>query len=138
MEDCVFCKIIKGEFDSAKIYEDNDVLAFLDIKPVTKGHVLVIPKQHSENIFDISEDNLQKIIVVGKKLAERIQNVLHTDGIRLSQSNGAVAGQEIMHFHLHIIPRYKNDGVSDHHTATMHMPHTNLEELKQLSEKIKI
>ena len=104
--DCIFCKIIKGEVPSFKVYEDEDVLAFLDIKPFTKGHCLVIPKQHFENMFDITEDALQKISIVAKNLSKKIKDVLEVDGIRLSQSNGKAAGQDIMHFHLHIIPRY--------------------------------
>ncbi len=136
--DCVFCKIVSGEFDSAKIYEDENILAFLDVAPFTKGHCLVVPKEHFENIFDISSEVLQKIIVTGKHIAEKIKQTLGADGIRLSQSNGKVAGQEVMHFHLHIIPRYENDGLSANPTATLDLPKTDFEELKKLAEKIKL
>lgn len=135
--DCLFCKIIKGEVDSAKVYEDQEVFVFLDIHPVTNGHCLIIPKQHFENVFDISEDALQKVAVVAKKISEKIKNILQADGIRLSQSNGRAAGQDIMHFHLHIIPRYKNDGLSVNPTATLQLPQADMEELKMLAEKIK-
>ena len=134
---CIFCKIVKGEIPSAKVYEDNGVFAFLDIKPFTKGHCLIISKKHFENIFDITEDALQKVFVAAKKLSEKIKNVLHADGIRLSQSNGKSAGQEVMHFHLHIIPRYNNDGLSANPTATLHLPMTDFEELKELAEKLR-
>ncbi len=138
MDDCIFCKIIGGEIPSFKVFEDEYVLAFLDIKPFTKGHTLIIPKQHAENVFDITEDSLQKVIVVGKKMAAKIKAVLGADGIRLSQSNGKVAGQEIMHFHLHVIPRYENDGLFANPTATLQLPQADFEELKKLAKQIKI
>ncbi|MBI1866314.1 MAG: HIT family protein [Candidatus Staskawiczbacteria bacterium] len=125
--DCIFCKIAKGELDSAKVYEDENIFAFLDIKPFAKGHCLVIPKEHFENIFDIDENILQKVIVIAKKISEKIKNNLKADGIRLSQSNGETAGQEVMHFHLHLIPKYKDDGV----------PEANFGELKKLAEEIR-
>src|SRR3989344_3579146 len=138
MEDCIFCKIVKGEIPSFRIYEDSDVLSFLDIKPFSKGHVLVIPKQHFENVFDINEDALQKVSVVAKKLSGKIKDVLKADGIRLSQSNGVAAGQEVMHFHLHVIPRYENDGLPNNPTLTMHLPQADMKELGELAEKIKL
>ena len=136
MQDCIFCKIVISEIPSVKIYEDNDVLAFLDIAPLTKGHTLVIPKQHSENIFDIDDGVLQKVMVVAKHLSGKIKNVLKADGIRISQSNGKHAGQVIGHFHTHIIPRYENDGVTMNDTTTAHPPKANFEELKKLAQKI--
>ena len=138
MEDCIFCKIIAGQIPSFKVFEDEDTLAFLDIKPATKGHTLVIPKQHFENVFDISDMALQKVSVVAKKLSVKIKDALRADGIRLSQSNGTVAGQDIMHFHLHIIPRYENDGLGVHPAATLQMPQADFEELKKIAEKIKL
>ncbi len=136
MQDCIFCKIVAGEIPSFKVYEDNDVLAFLDIKPATKGHTLVIPKQHFENVFDVSEEALQKVAVVAKKLSAKIKNVLSADGIRLSQSNGKAAGQDVMHFHLHIIPRYENDGLPNNPTLTLQLPQADFEELKKLAGQI--
>ena len=136
--DCIFCKIAKGEIDSAKVYEDDDVLAFLDVNPLTKGHCLVVPKTHAENIFDISQDVLQKIIVGAKHISGKIKNNLQADGIRLSQSNGATAGQVVFHFHLHIIPRYQNDGVRMDAVATTHPPQADFTELKKLAEQIKV
>jgi len=133
---CIFCKIIKGEIDSTKIYEDDEVLAFLDIKPFSKGHCLVIPKQHFEDIFDIDENFLQKIIVTAKNISKKIKDSLNADGIRLSQSNGSVAGQEIMHFHLHIIPRYENDGLSSNPIVSSTSPQADFEELKKIAEML--
>jgi len=136
MEDCIFCKIAKGEIPSFKIYEDKDIFAFLDIKPFSKGHCLVIPKKHFENIFDIDENTLKKVIVVSKKMSEKIKETLSADGIRLSQSNGKTAGQEIMHFHFHIIPRYENDNIPMHPAATPHLLKADFGELKKIAEKI--
>ncbi len=133
---CIFCKIVAGEIPCDKIYEDESVLAFLDIKPFTKGHTLVIPKKHFENIFDIQGEALEKVIIVAKSISEKIKNNLKADGIRLSQSNGKVAGQDMMHFHLHIIPRYENDGLSSNPTLTLQLPQADFEELKKLAEEI--
>lgn len=134
--DCIFCKIVAGEIPSYKVYEDDFVLAFMDTSPVTRGHCLVIPKKHVENVFDISTDDLQKVIVTAKTLSEKVKNNLGADGIRLSQSNGKIAGQAVFHFHLHIIPRYENDGVSMSETTAAHPPQADFEELKELAAKI--
>lgn len=137
MTDCIFCKIIGGEIPSFKVYENEDVLAFLDIHPFSQGHCLVVPRKHFENIFDIEKDILEKVILAGKHIAEKIKVSLNADGIRLMQSNGSLAGQEVMHFHLHIIPRYESDGLMQHPTGNYPMPQANFEELKSLSEKLK-
>ncbi len=135
--DCIFCNIVKGEIPCIKVFEDENILAFLDVNPVTQGHCLVIPKTHVENIFDIPEELLQKVMIATKHISIKIKSALHPDGIRISQSNGEVAGQAIFHFHVHIIPRYKDDGLSmDHHT-TASPSKADIEELKKLSEKIK-
>jgi|SRR3989344_5592729 len=134
--DCIFCKIIKNEIPAAKVYEDDDVLAFLDVAPLTKGHCLVIPKTHYENIFDIDQAALQKVIIATQHVAEKIKNILQADGIRLSQSNGKAAGQEVMHFHLHIIPRYQDDGIDMSMTQTSHLLKVNFKALEELALKI--
>lgn len=134
--DCVFCKIANGEIPSYKVYEDGDLLVFLDIKPASKGHCLVIPKKHAENIFDISEENLQKISVVAKKISQKITEKLAADGVRISQSNGRVAGQEVMHYHLHIIPRYEGDEIISP-TATLHLPQADFKELEKIADLLK-
>jgi histidine triad (HIT) family protein len=111
MNECVFCKIIKGEIPSFKIFENDRIFSFLDINPLTKGHALVISKKHYENIFDIPEDELKEIISIAKKLAGKIKEKLNADGVNLMNASGEVAEQSVPHFHLHIIPRYKNDGL---------------------------
>jgi len=133
--DCVFCKIVKGEIGCAKVFEDNDVLAFLDVNPVSKGHCLVIPKIHFENIFNVEESILQKVIVAAKNISEKIKVSLQADGINLIQANGKVAGQEIMHFHLHIIPRHEGDGLKLHGDHPK-IPKPSFEELKSLAKEL--
>lgn len=105
--DCIFCKIIKGEIPSYKIYEDEDVLVFLDINPDTNGHTLVIPKTHYQNIFDIEKNTLSHILEVATKIMKQLEKTLNCDGFTLVQNNGIV--QEVKHFHLHIKPVYQNE-----------------------------
>ncbi len=109
MEDCIFCKIVKGEIPCAKVYENEGVLVFLDVNPISKGHALVIPKTHFQDVFDIDKTILEKITVEAKQVAEKMKEVLHVDGINFLQSNGVKAGQVVFHYHMHIIPRYEND-----------------------------
>lgn len=136
MENCIFCKIVKNEIPSHKIYEDEDTLVFLDIQPLTKGHCLVIPKKHYQDIFDINENDLKKVIVSAKNISEKIKKTLKADGIRISQSNGKAAGQDIMHFHMHIIPRYKNDGISMSEVKTAHPQNADSIELQKLALRL--
>lgn len=109
MENCVFCKIINNEIPSYKIYEDDDFLAFLDISQVTKGHTLVIPKKHVKDIFEIDEDLMAKTYALVNKLANEICSKLGANGVNLLNNNGAIAGQTVFHYHVHIIPRYDTD-----------------------------
>ena len=111
MEECLFCKIVKGELPSSKLYEDEDTLAFLDLFPVNKGHSLVISKEHYENIFDVPEESLSKISSVMKNVADAVKKGVNADGISIAQSNGKDAGQIIPHIHFHIMPRFKDDGL---------------------------
>ena len=110
MEDCIFCKIAKGEIPSSKIYEDDSVLAFLDIAPINKGHALVIPKQHYVNILDLPEAEFHKIASAVKKVSAAVKKATNADGINVLQANEKAAGQDVMHFHAHVIPRFENDG----------------------------
>lgn len=111
MEECLFCKIVKGELPSSKLYEDEDTLAFLDLFPVNKGHSLVISKEHYENIFDVPADILSKVSSVMKNVADAVKKGVNADGISIAQSNGKDAGQVISHIHFHVMPRFKNDGL---------------------------
>lgn len=112
MDDCIFCKIAKGDISSFKIYEDEDIVAFLDVNPSSCGHTLVVCKGHYENIFDISEELLCKVNSVVKMLAERIKDRLGCDGIVILQNNGSCAGQSVFHYHMHIKPVYTDSDVS--------------------------
>ncbi len=110
MENCIFCKIAAGEIPSNTIYEDDSFRVILDLGPATKGHALVLPKNHYADLFEIPEDVLADAAKVAKKVAGTMKEKLSCDGLNLVQNNGEAAGQTVMHFHLHIIPRYKNDG----------------------------
>ena len=110
MENCIFCKIAAGEIPSNTIYEDDYFRVILDLGPATKGHALVLPKNHYVDLFEIPEDVLADAAKVAKKVAGTMKEKLSCDGLNLVQNNGEAAGQTVMHFHLHIIPRYKNDG----------------------------
>ncbi|MBX4188144.1 MAG: HIT family protein [Candidatus Doudnabacteria bacterium] len=111
MDNCIFCKIINKEIPSSLIYEDDQALAFLSIRPISKGHTLVIPKVHSKDLLSTDEKDLVSTIVVVKKIAQAIVKATGAAGFNLGVNNGAHAGQEIFHLHFHIIPRYSNDGL---------------------------
>jgi len=129
--DCVFCKIVNGEIPFSKVYEDDKILAFLDISPVNKGHVLVIPKKHFETLLDVPDDLLGDIMIAIKKIAKAVIEVAGTDGFNLMQSNKKIAGQVVPHFHMHIIPRIEGDGLK-------HWPQGKYEEgeMEKFAEKI--
>ncbi len=107
-DDCLFCKIAAGEIPSRKIYEDSDLIAIMDLNPTSKGHSLIIPKEHCTNIYDIDEDIAAKVMKTAKKLATKMTVALNCDGFNLLQNNGETAGQTMFHFHMHLIPRYKD------------------------------
>ena len=110
MSDCIFCKIANGEIPSNTIYEDDDFRVILDLGPASKGHALVLPKKHYADLFEIPEEIVAGAVKVAKKVAGIMKEKLGCDGLNLVQNNGEAAGQTVMHFHLHIIPRYKDDG----------------------------
>lgn len=109
-DDCIFCKIANGDIPSKTIYEDEDFRVFLDLAPAAKGHALIVPKNHAENLYELQDDVASKALVLAKKLGVQMKERLGCDGLNLVQNNGEVAGQTVMHFHLHMIPRYSNDG----------------------------
>lgn len=110
MNDCLFCKIINGEIPSSVVHRDDDVVAFLDIFPYTKGHTVVVPVKHYHNLLDFPDEKMQKYFSRIKNLAGRIKEKLNADGINIVQNNFPAAGQVINHLHFHIIPRWENDG----------------------------
>ena len=107
--DCIFCKIISGKIPAYKLYEDDAVISFLDIFPIHPGHALVVPKKHSVDIFDTDEETMKQMIAVAKKLSPSVMEGTKADGINIGMNNKPSAGQEVMHAHMHIIPRYKDD-----------------------------
>ena len=107
---CIFCKIANGEIPSRTLYEDGDYRVILDLGPATRGHCLVLPKEHYANIYEIPADKAAGAMRIGQQMAVRMRDRLHTDGVNLVQNNGEAAGQTVPHFHLHIIPRYQGDG----------------------------
>lgn len=109
--DCVFCRILKGEISSEKVYENDKVYAFLDIMPVNPGHTLVIPKEHYENIEELPEDLLCEMSKVVKKVGNAIIQGLEVKGYNLALNNRTIAGQVVPHVHFHVIPRVKGDGL---------------------------
>lgn len=107
-QDCIFCKIIAGEIPSNTIYEDEEFKVILDASPATKGHALILPKAHCADIYEIDEEVAGRVMKLAKKLASHMTNVLDCDGFNILQNNHEVAGQTVFHFHMHLIPRYKN------------------------------
>ena len=111
MADCIFCKIVEGEIPSAKVYEDDNVLAFLDINPVSPGHVLVVPKRHYELLTDLPSDEMATIGSVLPGISSAVVKATDAEGFNVFQSNGRCAGQEIPHVHFHVIARRSGDGI---------------------------
>lgn len=106
---CIFCKIINKEMDANVVYEDNDVIAILDVNPLTKGHTLVIPKQHYKNILDTPPEILNKVMIQAQEIARQYMNTYNMQGFNLVVNNNSVAHQAVDHLHVHIIPRYNQD-----------------------------
>ncbi len=109
-DNCIFCKIANGEIPSRTIYEDEKFRAILDLGPATKGHALILPKDHYEDLFAMPEELAAEAVKLAKRLAGVQKEKLHADGLNMVQNNGAAAGQTVRHFHIHLIPRYEGDG----------------------------
>lgn len=110
-DNCIFCKIASGEIPSATLYEDEDFRVILDLGPASKGHALIIPKEHYRNLFDLDDELASKALVLAKKMTVRLKDILECDGYNIVQNNEEVAGQTVFHFHMHMIPRYHGDQV---------------------------
>ena len=109
--DCIFCAIAEDVIPATKVYEEDQILAFMDINPANPGHLLVIPKRHYRNIFDINAEMAGRIMQVGTQLANAIKTALNPDGLNLLQSSEPAAFQTVFHFHLHLIPRWEDDSL---------------------------
>tara|TARA_Y100000034_G_scaffold126930_1_gene178932 strand:- start:318 stop:731 length:414 start_codon:yes stop_codon:yes gene_type:complete len=113
MNDCIFCKIVEGNAPSNKIYEDDNILAFLDVNPTVKGHALVIPKKHFETILDIDDETLKELIIVTKRVSKAIYDGLGLEGFSIGTNQFEIGGQVVPHLHIHIVPRNKEDGIEN-------------------------
>ena len=111
-DDCIFCKIANGDIPSATVYEDKDFRVILDIAPAAKGHALILPKQHYDNLWELGEEEAAKILTIGAKVSKAQKAALSCDGINVLQNNGIAAGQSVFHYHMHLIPRYDKDEVN--------------------------
>ncbi|MBU5459905.1 HIT family protein [Anaerostipes sp. MSJ-23] len=111
-EDCIFCKIISGDIPSNTIYENSEFKVIMDIAPASKGHVLIIPKEHYANIYDIDVETAGRLFQLATVVARALKKALNCDGMNILQNNGLIAGQTVFHFHMHLIPRYEGDTVT--------------------------
>ena len=110
-ENCIFCKLANGDIPTSTLYEDEDFRVILDASPASKGHALIRPKEHYANLYELDDELAGKAMILAKKMITKLTDVLGCDGYNLVQNNGPAAGQTVFHFHLHMIPRYKDDNV---------------------------
>lgn len=134
-ENCIFCKLANGDIPTNIIYEDDMFAVILDASPATKGHALILPKEHAANIYELSEETASRIFVLAKKMAAKMTELLKCDGFNIVQNNGEVAGQTVFHFHMHLIPRYKGDG-NEEKLCWNHQEFTS-EEMKEICDLLK-
>ena len=111
MENCIFCKIANGEIPAATLYEDEDFRVILDLGPASKGHALILPKEHYKDLYHLDDEIAAKALVLAKRMITKLTEVLGCEGYNIVQNNGELAGQTVFHFHMHLIPRYKGDQV---------------------------
>lgn len=131
--DCIFCKIISGEMSSFVLYEDDTFKVVLDRFPTTEGHTLIIPKAHAKDMFDLPEETAKKLYPLAQKIGKKLMKATGATGLNIVQNNGEVAGQSVHHFHMHLVPRKENDGVTLNQGSNMN---TTEEDLKKVLEKI--
>ena len=134
MEDCIFCKIIKGEIPSFKVYEDEKVFAFEDINPISEGHTLVIPKKHAQDLWEIEGDELTAVHLASKKIIQAIKDTLNPTGVACLQLNGRGANQVVMHYHFHLIPRL--EGTPELPVTSWELKEGDMDAIKETAEKI--
>lgn len=132
-KNCIFCKIVAGEIPAEKVYEDNDLLAFLDITPINVGHTLIIPKKHYDSLFELPDDVLQKISIKLRDLGKAVKEAVGAEGLNIGMNNREAAGQLVNHAHFHLIPRYLTDGYK-HWGGRKYKDG----EIKEVAEKIKM
>lgn len=108
-ENCIFCKLANGDIPTATVYEDEYLRAIMDAAPANKGHIIILPKSHAANIYEIEDEYVSRAFVLAKKLAVALKKLTGCDGVNILQNNGEASGQTVFHFHVHVIPRFKND-----------------------------
>ncbi len=131
-DDCIFCKLANGDIPSRTLYEDEMFRVIMDLSPMTKGHSLILPKEHADNLYELEDDIAARVLPLAKKMASLMTDKLDCEGFNLLQNNGEVAGQTIHHFHLHLIPRYADDGQE----LTMVPSEPTAEELDEVKRQI--
>jgi histidine triad (HIT) family protein len=132
--ECIFCKIVSGEIPAVKVLDEESVLAFMDINPSSRGHMLIVPKNHAENIFEIPESDLATLIKAVKKCAGAAKDALRAEGVTILQLNGKASDQIVPHLHVHVIPRWENDGLS---VSTWEMKPGDMEQIQDTAKKIR-
>lgn len=108
-ENCIFCKLANGDIPTATVYEDEYLRAIMDAAPANKGHIIILPKSHAANIYELEDEYISRAFVLAKKLAVALKKLTGCDGVNILQNNGGAAGQTVFHFHVHVIPRFKDD-----------------------------
>lgn len=134
MEDCIFCKIVKGDIPCFKVYEDEKVLAFEDINPISAGHTLIIPKKHAENLWEIPDEELTAVHLASKRIINALKVALNPTGVACVQLNGQGANQVVMHYHLHLVPRIK--GGPELPVSAWEIKPGDMASIKKTAEKI--
>jgi len=134
MEDCIFCKIVKGEIPSFKVYEDEKVFAFGDINPISPGHTLIIPKRHAQDLWAISDHDLTAVHLASKKIIKAIKDALQPSGVACVQLNGPGANQVVLHYHLHLVPRIAGD--PELPVATWEIKEGDMEAVRETAARI--
>ncbi len=131
--DCIFCKIVNGEIPAVKVLDEDKVLAFMDINPASRGHMLVVPKNHAENIFEIQEGDFSAVMGAVRRCAGAVKEALGAEGITVLQLNGRASDQLVPHLHVHIMPRWENDGMS---VSQWEMGKGDIEELQGIAHRV--
>lgn len=131
-DNCIFCKIANGEIPSKTLYEDEEFRVILDLGPATRGHALILPKNHYPNLYELPDETAAKAMQLAKKMAIQMSQKLHCDGFNVVQNNGETAGQTVFHFHMHLIPRY----LDDHQTIGWKPLSPSQEELEEIRQQI--
>lgn len=108
-ENCIFCKLANGDIPTATVYEDEYLRAIMDAAPANKGHIIILPKSHAADIYELNDEYVSRAFVLAKKLAVALKKLTGCDGVNILQNNGGAAGQTVFHFHVHVIPRFKDD-----------------------------